>query len=79
MAEHYVQGNVFLAEDAAHVNNPPGGMGMNGGIHDPLDLAEKLTAVWDDAPLEIMGRYERQRRSVVSRSCSNGRCAIAAS
>ncbi|WP_426956114.1 FAD-dependent oxidoreductase [Muricoccus radiodurans] len=64
VAERYVQGRVFLAGDAAHVNNPLGGMGMNGGIHDALNLAEKLTAVWQGAPLETMRRYERQRRQV---------------
>jgi 2-polyprenyl-6-methoxyphenol hydroxylase-like FAD-dependent oxidoreductase len=64
VAERYVEGRVFLAGDAAHVNNPLGGMGMNGGIHDALNLAEKLTAVWRGAPLGSMGRYERQRRKV---------------
>ena len=37
---------------------------MNGGIHDAMNLAEKLCAVWHGAPLELMGRYERQRRKV---------------
>lgn len=64
VAERYVQGRVFLAGDAAHVNNPLGGMGMNGGIHDALNLAEKLAAVWRGAPLASMGRYERQRQGV---------------
>jgi 3-(3-hydroxy-phenyl)propionate hydroxylase len=64
VAENYVMGRVFLAGDAAHVNNPLGGMGMNGGIHDAMNLAEKLTAVWRGAALETMGRYERQRRKV---------------
>ena len=64
VAERYVAGRVFLAGDAAHVNNPLGGMGMNGGIHDALNLVEKLTAVWHGAALDSMGRYERQRRQV---------------
>jgi 3-(3-hydroxy-phenyl)propionate hydroxylase len=65
VADRYVVGRVFLAGDAAHVNNPLGGMGMNGGIHDAVNLAEKLAAVWRrGAPLETMGRYERQRRKV---------------
>jgi 3-(3-hydroxy-phenyl)propionate hydroxylase len=63
-ADRYVVGRVFLAGDAAHVNNPLGGMGMNGGIHDAVNLAEKLIAVWRGAPMETMGRYERQRRKV---------------
>lgn len=64
VAERYVAGRAFLAGDAAHVNNPLGGMGMNGGIHDALNLAEKLTAVSHGAPLESMRRYERQRQPV---------------
>ena len=64
VAERYVQGRVFLAGDAAHVNNPLGGMGMNGGIHDALNLSEKLVGVWRGAPLASMGRYERQRQKV---------------
>lgn len=64
VAENYVVGRVFLAGDAAHLNNPLGGMGMNGGIHDAMNLAEKLTQVWHGATLSLMGRYERQRRKV---------------
>jgi len=64
VADRYVAGRVFLAGDAAHVNNPLGGMGMNGGIHDAMNLAEKLCAVWNGAPRALMGRYERQRRKV---------------
>jgi 3-(3-hydroxy-phenyl)propionate hydroxylase len=64
VAATYVSGRVFLAGDAAHLNNPLGGMGMNGGIHDAVNLTEKLAEVWNGAPLETMGRYERQRRKV---------------
>ncbi|RBI86322.1 FAD-dependent monooxygenase [Rhodosalinus halophilus] len=64
VAEAYVQGRIFLAGDAAHLNNPLGGMGMNGGIHDAMNLTEKLEAVWHGAELAAMGRYERQRRKV---------------
>jgi len=64
VADRYVAGRIFLAGDAAHVNNPLGGMGMNGGIHDAVNLSDKLVAVWNGAPLESMGRYERQRRKV---------------
>ncbi len=62
VANKYVVGRIFLAGDAAHLNNPLGGMGMNGGVHDAINLSEKLTAVWNGAPLDLMGRYERQRR-----------------
>ncbi len=65
VAESYVKGRVFLAGDAAHINNPLGGMGMNGGVHDAFNLAGKLTQVWKgEADLSLMGRYDRQRRKV---------------
>ena len=64
VANRYVAGRVFLAGDAAHLNNPLGGMGMNGGIHDAVNLTGKLAEVWNGAPLATMGRYERQRRKV---------------
>lgn len=64
VSDRYVEGRIFLAGDAAHLNNPLGGMGMNGGIHDAVNLVGKLTRVWHGAPLAQMGRYERQRRKV---------------
>jgi 3-(3-hydroxy-phenyl)propionate hydroxylase len=65
VAETYAVGRVFLAGDAAHINNPLGGMGMNGGVHDAFNLAGKLTKVWQgEADLSLMGRYDRQRRKV---------------
>jgi 3-(3-hydroxy-phenyl)propionate hydroxylase len=65
VAANFVQGRVFLAGDSAHVNNPLGGMGMNGGIHDAINLTEKLVQVIrGEAPFELIGRYERQRRKV---------------
>jgi 3-(3-hydroxy-phenyl)propionate hydroxylase len=64
VAETYAVGRVFLAGDAAHINNPLGGMGMNGGVHDAFNLAEKLTTVWKGEDLAVMQRYSRQRRKV---------------
>jgi 3-(3-hydroxy-phenyl)propionate hydroxylase len=65
VAETYRKGRVFLAGDAAHLNNPLGGMGMNGGIHDGFNIASKLAAVVrGEAPMEELDRYERQRRPV---------------
>ena len=46
VAATFNKGRVLLAGDAAHVNNPIGGMGMNGGIHDAVNLAGKLADVW---------------------------------
>ena len=64
VADRYVAGRIALAGDAAHLNNPLGGMGMNGGIHDAVNLADALTRVWHGAPLDSLARYERQRRKV---------------
>lgn len=64
VAEKYVVGRIMLAGDAAHVNNPLGGMGMNGGVHDAFNLAAKLIEVLRGADAALLGRYERQRRKV---------------
>ncbi len=45
IVSNYRQGRVVLAGDAAHLNSPSGGMGMNGGIHDAFNLTDKLIAV----------------------------------
>lgn len=65
VAQHFRQGRVFLAGDAAHINNPLGGMGMNGGIHDAMNLCEKLTAVLlQGSHTEVLDLYEKQRRTI---------------
>lgn len=58
VAGAYRVGRVFLAGDAAHINNPLGGMGMNGGLHDAWVLCRKLVR-GDD-----LDRYEAERRPV---------------
>ena len=63
VAASFRKGRVLLAGDSAHVNNPIGGMGMNGGIHDGLNLAEKLARViHGEADDELLDLYSRQRR-----------------
>jgi 3-(3-hydroxy-phenyl)propionate hydroxylase len=63
VAKAFRAGRVFLAGDAAHVNNPVGGLGLNCGIHDALELAQTLHLVASgQAGEEILGRYERRRR-----------------
>lgn len=65
VADRYSAGRVFLAGDAAHLNNPLGGMGMNGGVHDGFTLADLLVGVINDgrAPT-VLDAYERRRRPV---------------
>jgi 3-(3-hydroxy-phenyl)propionate hydroxylase len=63
VAETFRKGRICLAGDAAHVNNPIGGMGMNGGIHDAMNLASKLAQVLHgSAPDDVLDLYSRQRR-----------------
>jgi 3-(3-hydroxy-phenyl)propionate hydroxylase len=65
VAETFRKQRVFLIGDAAHVNNPLGGMGMNGGIHDAMNLTERLIEVWrGNKPEAELDRFERQRRLV---------------
>ena len=65
VAARYRKGRAFLAGDAAHINNPLGGMGLNGGIHDGYNLAERLVRVWHgEAPDAELDGYERQRRPI---------------
>jgi 3-(3-hydroxy-phenyl)propionate hydroxylase len=65
VAETFRKGRVLLAGDAAHVNNPIGGMGLNGGIQDAANLADKLAQVMlEAAPDELLDLYSHQRRTV---------------
>ncbi|UGV24217.1 FAD-dependent monooxygenase [Rhodopseudomonas boonkerdii] len=65
VAANFRKGRSFLAGDAAHINNPLGGMGMNGGIHDALNLTSKLGAVINGKDSEaILADYDLQRRTV---------------
>ncbi len=65
LASAYRKGRVFLAGDAAHLNSPSGGMGMNGGLHDVFNLTGKLIAVLQGGADEtVLDRYERQRRPI---------------
>jgi 3-(3-hydroxy-phenyl)propionate hydroxylase len=65
VAKTFRSGRAFLAGDAAHINNPLGGMGMNGGIHDAINLTDRLVEVWHGrAPEAELDRYDLQRRLV---------------
>jgi 3-(3-hydroxy-phenyl)propionate hydroxylase len=67
VAATFRKGRVLLAGDAAHVNNPIGGMGLNGGIQDGVKLSAKLTGVLlggeSDRSLDL---YNLQRRTVAT-------------
>lgn len=66
LASRWRQGRLFIAGDAAHLNNPKGGMGMNGGIHDAMALCEVLLRALEGHNSEAaLDAYERQRLPVV--------------
>lgn len=63
VAKTFRVNRVLLAGDAAHVNNPLGGMGLNSGIHDAINLVDKLAAVLNGASDDsLLDLYDRQRR-----------------
>lgn len=60
-------GRIMLAGDSAHLNNPLGGFGMNGGLHDAWNLAEKLDGIMNHKKDEdLLNLYDRQRRTVMN-------------
>ena len=67
VAARFRAGRVLLAGDAAHVNNPIGGMGLNGGLQDAANAAEKLAAVMlEGADERLLDLYNLQRRTVAT-------------
>ncbi|HEY6721075.1 MAG TPA: NAD(P)/FAD-dependent oxidoreductase, partial [Burkholderiales bacterium] len=65
VAKAFRKGRIFLAGDAAHVNNPVGGLGLNCGIHDAMELAHTLHRVTSgQADDDLLDRYERRRRPI---------------
>jgi 3-(3-hydroxy-phenyl)propionate hydroxylase len=73
VAASFRNGRTFLAGDAAHINNPLGGMGMNGGLHDALNLTARLGAVIHGRGTEdTLDGYDRQRRAVTMEAIQTG-------
>jgi len=65
VATKFRVGRAILAGDSAHVNSPIGAMGMNSGVHDAINLADKLIRILrKEVGDEVLDRYERQRRHV---------------
>jgi 3-(3-hydroxy-phenyl)propionate hydroxylase len=64
VASSFRSGRVLLAGDAAHLNNPLGGFGLNSGIHDAVNLCDKLGRHWrGEGGEELLDLYSRQRRA----------------
>jgi 3-(3-hydroxy-phenyl)propionate hydroxylase len=63
VAASFRKGRVFLAGDAAHVNNPLGGLGLNFGIHDAIEITTLLgKVIRREAPDSVLDEYDLQRR-----------------
>ena len=66
LVDHYREGRVFLAGDAAHIHSPAGGQGMNTGIQDSYNLGWKLATVAGGAAPALLDTYEAERRPVAA-------------
>lgn len=72
LADHYRQGRVFIAGDAAHSHPPYGGYGINTGFEDARNLGWKLSAMlkgWGDQAL--LDSYEAERRPVFASTAAD--------
>jgi 2-polyprenyl-6-methoxyphenol hydroxylase-like FAD-dependent oxidoreductase len=76
LADHYRAGRVFLAGDSAHLVVPTGGLGMNTGVGDAIDLSWKLAGTlqgWGGS--NLLASYEIERRQVGDRNVGASRYA----
>lgn len=65
VAKSFMDRRVLLIGDAAHLNNPLGGFGMNSGVHDAFNLFEKLQpAIKAGKPNGSLALFDKQRREV---------------
>jgi 3-(3-hydroxy-phenyl)propionate hydroxylase len=63
VAASFRKGRVFLAGDSAHVNNPLGGLGLNFGIHDAVELTTLLgRVIRGEAREDVLDEYDLHRR-----------------
>jgi 2-polyprenyl-6-methoxyphenol hydroxylase-like FAD-dependent oxidoreductase len=63
----YRSGRVFLAGDAAHIHSPAGGLGMNTGIQDAMNLGWKLaTALAGSGDEALLDSYQAERHPVAA-------------
>ena len=65
-ADTFRKGRILLVGDAAHLNNPMGGMGMNGGIQDAYVLAHKLRETLGGESDQVLDEYNKERMQAQS-------------
>src|SRR5713226_4369023 len=76
LADHYGKGRVFLAGDSVHLVIPTGGLGMNTGVGDAIDLSWKLAGSlrgWGGP--NLLASYELERRQIGDRNVGASRYA----
>lgn len=73
VVKKYNHGRALLIGDAAHLNNPLGGLGMNSGIHDAWNLCEKLVEILNpnkltskDSANRLLDKFDIQRRTTMN-------------
>ncbi len=67
VTETFNVGRILLAGDAAHLNTPNGGLGLNCGVHDAMNLTGKIHDVWHgNADMSVFDRYTRQRKTIAT-------------
>ncbi|MGI9234840.1 MAG: FAD-dependent oxidoreductase, partial [Woeseiaceae bacterium] len=73
VAEMYFKGRMALVGDACHINNPLGGMGMNGGLQDAFCLGDKFDNIYNRGASYAgeLAHYDRQRKDVAVRFVQN--------
>jgi 3-(3-hydroxy-phenyl)propionate hydroxylase len=64
VASRFRSGRAFLVGDSAHVNNPIGGLGLNCGIHDVVELLDLLTVARETSDESVLDQYESRRREI---------------
>ncbi len=71
VTETFNLGRVMLAGDAAHLNSPNGGLGMNCGVHDAINLSDKIYKVWHGQDSSLFGLYTKQRKTIATEYVHN--------